>query len=84
MADPMMSRAQARWAGERRERRAAKRAERVAAGKPANVLAPVAGQVVGLGGLMAGVYLAAGLAVALVVGGVLLVALSTLREAGWI
>jgi len=45
---------------------------------------PVAGQVVGLAALMAGVYLLAGVAVALIVGGVLMVALSTLREAGWI
>lgn len=45
---------------------------------------PLAGQVVGLAALMAGVYLLAGPAVALIVGGLLMVALSTLREAGWI
>jgi len=45
---------------------------------------PVAGQVVGLATLVAGVYLLAGLAAALIVAGVLMVALSTLREAGWI
>lgn len=39
-------------------------------------------QMVGLAALMTGVYLLAGVGVALVVGGVLMVALATLREAG--
>lgn len=46
--------------------------------------AAVLGQVIGLGVLMAGVYLTLGLGVALIVGGLLMVALATLREAGWI
>lgn len=45
---------------------------------------PVAGQVLGVAAALAGVYLLAGLAVALVVGGVAVAAVCTLREAGWI
>ncbi|HEY9413359.1 MAG TPA: hypothetical protein VIQ30_01250 [Pseudonocardia sp.] len=45
---------------------------------------PVAGQVLGVAAALAGVYLLAGLAVALIVGGVLLAAWATLREAGWV
>lgn len=63
-------RAEARRSAERRKQRAA--------------AVPVLGQVIGLGVLMAGVYLTCGLGVALIVGGLLMVALSTLREAGWI
>jgi len=63
-------RAEARRSAERRKRRAA--------------VVLVLGQMIGLGVLVAGVYLTTGLGVALIVGGVLMVALSTLREAGWI
>lgn len=43
---------------------------------------PVLGQVIGLATLVAGVLLVAGLGVALILGGALMVALATLREAG--
>lgn len=45
---------------------------------------PVAAQLLGGGAVIAGVFLLAGLAVALVLTGVSLLAVGTAREAGWI
>lgn len=45
---------------------------------------PLLAQVTGGASVVAGFYLAFGLAVALIVGGVIVAGLGTLREAGWI